>query len=365
MDTNLIRYSQCWEDTDLLLEHAGALQDKKILSIASAGDNSLALLSGDPQRVVAIDMCKAQIAVSWLKVTAMRHLDRKNFIAFIGASPCSGHLRLAIYERLRLDNRLPLRYRQYLDDHRHLISKGIIHAGKLEKYFAIYARILSCLHDRATIERACAKLPLEVRSRFFEDEFCNLPYKILQQVFFSSSCLKSLGRERAFFKYNRGNLAQMVAERTQTALNNPLAHDNPYLHYILKGRYEDGPAMPFYMRQQNFEKIKANLDRLALVESGLDAYLHNIDDTSEHFDVFNLSDIFEYMNESESSDLSLLLANKSNHGARHIYWNMMVPRSMQAPGLQAHTVLQAQKDFASVRSFFYRAFKVDVVDHAA
>ena len=43
----------------------------------------------------------------------------------------------------------------------------------------------------------------------------------------------------------------------------------------------------------------------------------------------------------------------------------MVPRSMHAPGLQSQTVLQADEEFAKIGSFFYRAFKVDVVDHAA
>ena len=42
---DLIRYANCWEDADVLLD---ALQPKpgdRILSIASAGDNSLSLLA--------------------------------------------------------------------------------------------------------------------------------------------------------------------------------------------------------------------------------------------------------------------------------------------------------------------------------
>jgi S-adenosylmethionine-diacylglycerol 3-amino-3-carboxypropyl transferase len=365
MNTNLIRYSQCWEDTDLLLEHAGNLQDKKILSIASAGDNSLALLSGNPQNLVAIDLCRAQIAVTWLKVIAMRHLEREDFIAFIGAAPSSERQRLAIYDAIRGDTRLPARYRQYLDDRRKMISRGIIHSGKLERYFALYRRIVTFLHGQSLIDKACASLPLQVRLSFYQDEFCNLPYKMLQKAFFSTYCLKSLGRERAFFRYCSGDLAHMVAHRTRAALNNPQAHNNPYLYFILKGTYKDGSAMPFYLRKQNYDRIKANLDRLEIVESALDLYLGKHAENFQNFDLFNLSDIFEYMDSDESFRLSRLLADSSNRGARHIYWNMMVPRSMHAPGLQSQTVLQADEEFAKIGSFFYRAFKVDVVDHAA
>ena len=40
-----IRYANCWEDTEVLCEALIPGYGKRILSIASAGDNSLALIS--------------------------------------------------------------------------------------------------------------------------------------------------------------------------------------------------------------------------------------------------------------------------------------------------------------------------------
>ncbi|MGV2481690.1 UNVERIFIED_CONTAM: DUF3419 family protein, partial [Salmonella enterica subsp. enterica serovar Weltevreden] len=40
VDFNLIRYANCWEDADILSEALDIPTGKRILSIASAGDNS-------------------------------------------------------------------------------------------------------------------------------------------------------------------------------------------------------------------------------------------------------------------------------------------------------------------------------------
>src|SRR5437763_16682991 len=49
-DFSGIRYAQCWEDADILLAALEPGPGKRCLSIASAGDNTLALLSRNPER---------------------------------------------------------------------------------------------------------------------------------------------------------------------------------------------------------------------------------------------------------------------------------------------------------------------------
>jgi S-adenosylmethionine:diacylglycerol 3-amino-3-carboxypropyl transferase len=43
-----IRYAQCWEDADVLLEALDIQPGQSCLSIASAGDNTLAMLAKNP-----------------------------------------------------------------------------------------------------------------------------------------------------------------------------------------------------------------------------------------------------------------------------------------------------------------------------
>ncbi len=45
VDFNIIRYANCWEDADILLEGLSPAEGSKILSIGSAGDNSFSTIN--------------------------------------------------------------------------------------------------------------------------------------------------------------------------------------------------------------------------------------------------------------------------------------------------------------------------------
>ena len=86
-DFSAIRYAQCWEDADILLGGLDIQPGDTCLSIASAGDNSLSLLTQDPARVVALDLNPAQLACLELRVAAYRELDHGALLELIGSHP--------------------------------------------------------------------------------------------------------------------------------------------------------------------------------------------------------------------------------------------------------------------------------------
>src|SRR5512133_4318587 len=86
---DFIRYANCWEDAEILLEGLRPPPGSRILSVASAGDNSLALLLSDPEIVVAADINPAQVALVELKRAAMRELEYTDFLEFLGFTPSS------------------------------------------------------------------------------------------------------------------------------------------------------------------------------------------------------------------------------------------------------------------------------------
>src|SRR5258707_2351719 len=63
-DFSTIRYAQCWEDAEILLEALDIQPGDTCLSIASAGDNTLALLTRAPGRVIALDLSQSQPALA-------------------------------------------------------------------------------------------------------------------------------------------------------------------------------------------------------------------------------------------------------------------------------------------------------------
>src|SRR3954463_14843218 len=82
-DFSTIRYAQCWEDADVLLEGLDVKPGDVCLSIASAGDNTLALLTRQPEQVIAVDLSLAQLACLELRVAAYRELDHQELLELI------------------------------------------------------------------------------------------------------------------------------------------------------------------------------------------------------------------------------------------------------------------------------------------
>src|SRR5438270_910192 len=103
-DFSQIRYAQCWEDADVLLEGLDIQPSDSCLSIASAGDNALAMLSRAPSRLVALDLSPAQLACVELRGAAYRepcHLALADSVPGLLLPPGDG----AAWQRPRL---LPL-----------------------------------------------------------------------------------------------------------------------------------------------------------------------------------------------------------------------------------------------------------------
>src|SRR5438093_13196 len=99
VDFSGLRYAQCWEDADTLLEALDVRHGDDCLSIASAGDNTLALLTRHPARVLAVDLSPAQLACLELRVAAYRALSHPELLELLGSTPSAR--RKVLYGRCR------------------------------------------------------------------------------------------------------------------------------------------------------------------------------------------------------------------------------------------------------------------------
>ena len=133
-DWSSIHYAQCWEDADVLLEGLDIQPGDRCLSIASGGDNSLAMLARDPQSVVAIDMNPTQLFCLELKVAAFRSLEHGETLELVGSRPSSR--RIDLYEKAR--SALGDQAARFWDFRKKEINEGIGNAGKFEGFFRIF-----------------------------------------------------------------------------------------------------------------------------------------------------------------------------------------------------------------------------------
>src|ERR1700722_6408986 len=80
-----IRYAQLWEDADVLLLGLSSAPGATLVSICSAGDNALAMLTLDPERVVVVDLSPAQIASLRLRMAMYRGWSHAEFLELLGS----------------------------------------------------------------------------------------------------------------------------------------------------------------------------------------------------------------------------------------------------------------------------------------
>ncbi|MBV9611739.1 MAG: DUF3419 family protein, partial [Acidobacteriaceae bacterium] len=281
-DFSGIRYAQCWEDADVLVDALAPRAEHLCVSIGSAGDNTLALVAKCPRKVIAIDLSAAQLACLALRVAAFRTLSHQELLLLLGVRECAD--RSALYGRCR--HLLRDNERRFWDERQPLIEQGIAHVGKFERYFELFrTRVLPLVHNRRNIERLLALRTPAEREEFYERTWNTLRWRCMFRIFFSRFLMGRLGRDPAFFRYVEGNVAERILARTRYALVNLNPADNPYLQWVLCGTYQT--ALPFALREENFEIIRSRLDCLEWRLQSLNDLL--AESSNLRFDLFNLS----------------------------------------------------------------------------
>jgi S-adenosylmethionine-diacylglycerol 3-amino-3-carboxypropyl transferase len=348
-----IRYASVWEDADILCDAlAPAAAGGRVLSIASSGDNALALLTLDPAEVVAVDLSEAQLAALALRIAAVRAMEPTALQSFLGVLPHDD--RAGTYRALR--STLPAFARDFWDANPGAIAGGVIHAGRFERYLRTFRRrVLPWVHSGRRIERLLESESLEEQERFYSQEWNTWRWRLVFRLFFSRVVMGRLGRDPAFFDHVEGAVGERILARTRHALTAIPVRTNPYLTYIMTGNYAPH-ALPRYLRPELAADIRERLGRVVLARGPAES-------AGGDFDAFNLSDIFEYMDPAEHERVYGALVERARPGARLAYWNMLAPRGVPAGVANRVRPMAdlASRLHARDNAWFYQAFHVDEV----
>ncbi len=351
----LIRYAQLWEDADVLVDALPSKPGATFVSICSGGDNALAMLLLDPDRVVALDLSPAQISCLRLRIEAYRKLSHVEFLELTGSRPSSRRGELLARAASVLEDA----DQAFWASRRESVAQyGIGGIGKFETYFRTFRTwLLPLAHNRKTLDDVFNARPQADRQTFFDERWNNWRWRLLLGFFFSNFVMGRLGRDPSFFAYVEGSLAEHVSRRLIHAAIDLDPSENPYLHWILKGCH--GVALPLAWREEHYDTIRQRLDRLDLRCGALEQFV----ETGERADGYNLSDIFEYMDAATFETVYGSLLKAANPGCRLVYWNMMAPRRVPerwSKGIRTLTDIEARGKSMD-KAFFYSDFIVEEV----
>ncbi len=328
----------------------------RVLSIASAGDNALALLADGPAEVVAIDLSDAQLACLALRVAAFQSLSHVELLELIGSRPSTRRDRL--YRRCR--PALDADARRFWDARTDAVEAGIGSAGRFERYFRLFRQIvLPLAQPRRRVQTLLdGGGTAKDRRVWYDAHWDTARWRALFGVA-ASRLVLGRARDPRFFDHVEGDVAGRIRARVREVVTETDPADNPYLQWILTGSH--ATALPRYLRAEHFETIRDHLDRLTWRRASLEEVL--ADAGPGAFSQFNLSDVFEYMAPEHAASLFRQIADAARPGARAAYWNLLADRR---PPADLQDRLRPLADLSerlhrADKAPFYGAFRVDEV----
>ncbi len=354
-DFNIIRYANVWEDPRVLLKAVYNREPRgRYLSVASAGDNVFALLTLDPETVIAVDVSAVQLYLLELKMAAISQLNREDVLEFLGYRNCQNREEVFGKIKSKMSESAQLYFEKNVATWK---QNGIIHSGKFERYFQYFSKyILPLIHSSRTIEELFQRKSADEQRAFFEKKWNSRRWRLIFRVFFSKWVMGRLGRDPEFLKQVTISVSEFILRRAEQQISSIEAQSNPFLRYNLTGSF--GELLPFYLSEENFGVIKSRLNRIRLhcgyAEDAIEQY--------GKFDGMNLSNIFEYMPEQLFRETAIKLSNGLNPNGKMVYWNLMVRRRCSEVS-ECKQIRECQTEMQELRSndwgYFYEGVVVD------
>ena len=354
-----IRYSQVWEDERVLRQGLRTGPGDHVLSIASAGCNSLAILLDDVESVVSVDLNPAQIAICELKRAVIMRCDYDAYLAVMGVrDPSSARKILA-----KVQSDLSPASRNFWQSAGDVLDAGLIHTGKLDQYFRMFQSQFVEPHVPKEMLRAYLNAHNATeQAGFFDRVFRHPEFVKSFKHYTGAKMIASSGRDPAQFAYvENEDTGDYFYDRFEHVCVRVPALHNFYLEYLLTGAYDDLNHGPPQYRPDAYDKLKQRMVRWEI-------RTENIVDTAgsfprHHFSKANFSDLFEYLSEEDCRDIFQVMAGVMRPGGRMAYWNLLVPRAatmLGVQGLQSQDA-EAKELWNEDRCFFYSKLIIDEI----
>lgn len=354
MEKNIINYSQCWEDSEILIKALNISAHDVVLSITSGGDNTIALLLCGPRRITAIDLNCAQNHLLELKLASAKALSYDDYLSFLGLTDSFN--RLYLFPKLK-PYLSPKAYSWWLR-HKSAIKKGIINSGRFERFLNLFRKyILPLVHSRRKTAQFVTIPSIEKQREFYKNRWDTKKWRIYFRLATSRPILKYLARQPGMFNYvGMKKISDKYLKRLESNIKNVPIVSNYFLHYCLTGNF--GTSLPLYLKKDNYFVIKKYKFPLSIITENILNHLKSMPENS--YTKYNLSDIFEALSDDETNILWEEIIRTSKNGATIVYWDNLLSKSIpSAFSDKVKDKKQLEKKlFLGDRVFFYGNFHI-------
>ncbi|HEY0959965.1 MAG TPA: DUF3419 family protein [Novosphingobium sp.] len=318
-------YAQIWEDPVVDMRGLAIQPDSRIVTIASGGCNALSYLTANPERIIAVDLNTAHIALNKLKGAAVRHLpDHARLRRFVAEADHATNPRL--YRDL-LAPHLDEATQRYWDGRdlsgRRRIggfSKGIYKRGLLGNFIGA-AHLLAKLYGIDPRE-ILATNSLEEQRQVFDERFAPIfERRFVRWLTDRPASLFGLGIPPAQYAALAGEsrMADVLRARLEKLACHFPVNDNYFAWQAFSrgyGRDADAPVPP-WLEEAHFAALRERIDRLEVHHANFTDHLAAQPGTS--LDRYVLLDAQDWMDDAQLTRLWCEILRTARPGARVLF----------------------------------------------
>lgn len=330
-------FNTSWEDPALDRVALELGPSDRVLMIAGAGCNALDYLLAGAGEIDAVDVNPCQTALLELKVAGVRALPYDAYFELFGKGR-SSRAREMYYDALR--GRLSPFARTYWDRHIGFFAgKSFYYRGATGFFARLAAASVRGLQNlRGPVDALLAARTVEEQREIYESRLRRRIWTPWMRWLLSRTTTLSLlgvprGQHEEMLARYPGGAADYIRDCFEAVVTRLPFRDNYFWRVYIEGHYSpDG--CPEYLKRENFDTLRARLDRLRIFTTTLTARAREAEAPYTRFVLLDHMDWMRgKMRDALAEEWTELLA-KAAPGARAIYRSA----ARSTPWLDALTV---------------------------
>jgi len=327
-------YNQIWEDPRVDVQALELDSHSRVLTISSGGCNAFNYLLEDPESVTAVDLNRHHIYLVNLKLAGLTHLPSyESFFSFFGA----GHGPNTGSDYLRyIASNLDRDTRAFWESN--TLLGGLIYGDRISFFrnAGLYDHsrngyFLRFFHRLASLLGCDVPKILEARTLAEQEQL----YKKHIDPFFDSVLIKTVGKlpvtmfglgipPQQYDELKRDltggrTVIDIYRDRVRRLACDFPIEENYFAWQAFARKYdvENRKAIPEYLKEENFEHVRANAGRLMTKVGSATDEIRNRPKGA--FNRFVFLDAQDWMDAATMTDLWSAIAEKAEPGSRIIF----------------------------------------------
>jgi S-adenosylmethionine-diacylglycerol 3-amino-3-carboxypropyl transferase len=301
-----------WEDPAVDRQVLAITPDDILVTIASAGDNVLAIALDGPKQIFAVDLNPTQIFLLQIKIVAAQHLNYEDFWRLFSLDPVPGISET--YHVLRSHLGPDARY--FWDTHLSLFQKGLYRAGIFGLTLWLQRIYLRMVCGRNVLEQFFKTSSLTEQAEFYHKQIHTKWWNVFVKPFVDQWFFLLLFGAHPYQarRVQNQRFADFLASGIERALTTIPAHDNFLWQHAFLGRYI---VPPDYASPDNFDCLKKVVSRIKTYNGRLQQLLQEL--PPRFVSCFNLLDAPDWLSPDETVILWTLIQRVAVPGARVLF----------------------------------------------